>query len=134
MDKIINDEDVSLYREALSRHDRWYHYSDDPSVYRKGALEAAQICALRANLSENVANEVVWEVWPDTKPVDPETPWTCNSYIPANRGVCGGEVKVTHEVPYALYGAKGLQNGTCKKCRCRSQLGRPISHFSVAQG
>lgn len=123
------DADVEAYRKALAGHDRWYDYSDDPNVWRRGNASWSNVCALRKKLPEDVVNEVTWEVWPDTRPVDPASPWTCTTYS-GRDGQCGGDIEVTETKPYSAYGAKGIQYGTCSKCGRRPALGRSVTEAS----
>lgn len=45
---------------ALKRHDRFYAYSDDPSVYSRGEREAREIAAFMASEESNEAQRAAY--------------------------------------------------------------------------
>ena len=62
-----NQELLQAYKDALAKHDWYYQYSDDPSVYRKGLRTQEDICiastkCIRAGL-EKEAEEVYQQFW-----------------------------------------------------------------------
>ena len=42
-----NQELLQDYKDTLAKHDWYYQYSDDPSVYRKGLSTWEHICTAR---------------------------------------------------------------------------------------
>lgn len=60
---------LAMFRQALETHDWTYHYSDDPSVWKRGGTEAHRIAFLRSNLKDRglVQGEVLYEelAWKD---------------------------------------------------------------------
>lgn len=66
-DTQTKQELLQAYKDALAKHDWYYQYSDDPSVYRKGCKTFADIVAYRgkcvsAGLKEE-AEEVYQQFW-----------------------------------------------------------------------
>ena len=48
-----NTELLQTYRQMLAGHDWYYMMSDDPTVYREGALVRAQLSHLRQALDQD---------------------------------------------------------------------------------
>lgn len=54
---VVNTPTVQLYRDALSRHDWFYHRSDDPTAYRAGRDSFEHILHLQTLLDPK---RVIW--------------------------------------------------------------------------
>lgn len=53
----VRDTAIEAYKELLSKHDKYYAYSDDGSVYRKGKAEYEQLKAIQQLID---IDKVIW--------------------------------------------------------------------------
>lgn len=62
-DKTYTDEDVQKYRTMLRRHDRFYQYSDDYSVWRRGQNARDAINRFEERFPADVRRTILKEEW-----------------------------------------------------------------------